>query len=57
MNLTMLNLNFEIINFLNPKYYLNKLYFIMNVNQKKIYKSEEINSENQINSINIPNGF
>ena len=55
MNLTMLNVNFEITSFLNPKYYLNKLYFIMNVDQKKIYKSEEINSENQINSINVPN--
>ena len=51
---TFFQLNFDISKLLNSSFYLNKIYFIMMINNEKFYKSDEINDENIIHYVNIP---
>ena len=53
-NQSFFQLNFEFSKLLNSSFYLNKIYYIMIINNEKIYKSDEINDENIIHYVNIP---
>ena len=53
-NQSFFQLNFDISKLLNSSFYLNKIYYIMIINNEKIYKSDEINDENIIHYVNIP---